>query len=84
MGLRKRALDGVHIGATWQIGLNRLCAPFCQITLTTCSENMIKEVNASNARHIGPLGIGYRLLTVLCKIGITLMPPTDAVISDIC
>jgi len=30
----------VHIGATWQIRLNRLCAaamrPFCQITLTTC------------------------------------------------
>jgi len=29
---------GVHIGATWRIGLNRLCVvvmrPFCQITLT--------------------------------------------------
>jgi len=33
-------LDGVHIGATWRIRLNRSCAaamrPFCQITLTTC------------------------------------------------
>jgi len=32
-------LDGVHIGATWQIQLNLLCAAamrLCQIALTTC------------------------------------------------
>jgi len=31
---------GVHIGVTWRIRLNHLCAatmwPFCQITLNTC------------------------------------------------
>ena len=26
VGPRKHALHGEHIGATWQIGLNRLCA----------------------------------------------------------
>jgi len=39
VGLSKHALDGVHIGATWQIRLNRQCVvalrPFCQITVTT-------------------------------------------------
>jgi len=42
VGLRNRVLDGVHIGATWRIRLNRPCAaamrPFCQIIiLTSCS-----------------------------------------------
>jgi len=40
VGPRKHLLDGVHIGATWWIRLNRPCAAamraFCQITLTTC------------------------------------------------
>jgi len=40
MGPRKHVLDGVHIGATWQLRLNRPRAtsvrPFCQVTLTTC------------------------------------------------
>jgi len=37
MGPRKHVLGGVHIGATWQIPLNRPCAAaFCQVTLTTC------------------------------------------------
>ena len=39
-GQRKHVLDGLHIGATWRIQLNRPCVavmrPFCQITLTTC------------------------------------------------
>jgi len=40
LGPRKHAVGGVHIGATWQVPLNRTYAvtmrPFCQITLTTC------------------------------------------------
>jgi len=40
VGQRKHVLDGVHIGTTWRIRLNRPCAAvmqsFCQITLTTC------------------------------------------------
>jgi len=40
LGPRKYVLDGVHIGVTWRIRLNRPCVaamqPFCQITLTTC------------------------------------------------
>jgi len=37
MGPRKHVLDGVHIGATWRIRLNRQCAAVMrpsQITLT--------------------------------------------------
>jgi len=45
---------GLHIGATWQMRLNRLYAaamqPFCQITLTiiiiiitSCNTNNVKE-----------------------------------------
>ena len=40
VGPRKHVLDGVHIGATWRMRLNRPCPavmqPLCQITLTTC------------------------------------------------
>jgi len=36
VGPAKRVLDGVHVGATWRIRLNRPCAaamrPFCQIS----------------------------------------------------
>ena len=39
VGPKKHALDGMHIGATWRIRLNRPCVaamrPFWQITLTT-------------------------------------------------
>jgi len=34
---RKHVLDGVHVGTTWQIRLNRGCdTTLCQITLMTC------------------------------------------------
>ena len=39
VGPRKHALDGVHIGTTWQIKLNHPCGSdmaVCQITLNTC------------------------------------------------
>jgi len=40
VGPRKHVLDGIHIGATWRIRLNRpyvaVLQPFCQINLTTC------------------------------------------------
>jgi len=38
VGPRNHVLDGVHIGTTWRIRLNRPCADaaLCQIPLTTC------------------------------------------------
>jgi len=48
MGPRKHIFDGMDIGATWQIQLNRQYAaamrPFCQITLITLTESTSKNV----------------------------------------
>jgi len=34
VGPRNHVLDGGHIGATWRIRVDRVCAAWCQITLT--------------------------------------------------
>jgi len=56
VGPRKHMLDGVHIGATWRIRLNRPCAaamwPFCQITLTTCDVLQSLLNNHLNGRFV--------------------------------
>jgi len=50
---------GVHIGATWRIQLNCLCAvairPFCQITLNTCSFRILRHTIQQPTKKTLPL-----------------------------
>jgi len=74
VGPDKHVLDGVRIGATWLIRLNRLCAAamrlFRQITLTTCllcaygvpgSQQWLSAVSLWS-----PYGIGQTIIFLPC------------------
>jgi len=68
IGPRKQVLHGVHIGATWRVRLNRLCAaavwPFCRITLTTCYYYW--PLYSSPANSIGPLCVCVCVCVCAC------------------
>jgi len=67
-------LDKVHIGATWQIRLNRPCAAamrlFCQITWTTCylyNHTTIKITSEFRNLSVTLPGMHMPLVTYLRK-----------------